>query len=383
MSGEFDTKEIYVEAKIPLLGGDLDTPFVERLDFETAARYVDNSIAGSDVTWTAGLRFAPVSDIEFRGNYTEAIRAPSVRELFTPVSDIFAFANDPCDQRFIGQGNFPDRRAANCAADGISQPFTSFIANASQRGTESGNINLENEISEAKSFGFVARPRFLDGLTMSVDWFDIELTNAIESLAVVDLMVACYDSDNFPGEPACSRFQRNAAGQVVGFQSGFVNVGLIEYEGVQASASYDTQLGDLGDIRLGLNYLNTKRYDQTPGSGNKEELAGEIGRSKDRVTASLTWMGDKWTVFNQLRWVGSAVFDNADEPTTRDVKGVDSFMVVDTGVSYQYNDNLTFQLNVDNVFNEKAPLGANIGGVGTYIAGILERYATVSIRGNY
>lgn len=381
VSGSFDSKEIYVETKIPLLGGDMGG--IDSLDFEAAARYVDNSIAGSDVTWTAGLRFAPVSDIEFRGNITEAIRAPSIRELFTPTSATFGFANDPCDQRFIGQGNFPGRRAANCSAAGIAQPFNSFIATASQQGTVSGNTNLANEIAESTSFGFVTRPSFIDGFTMSMDWFDIELTQAIESLTVQDLMIACYDSDNFPNEPACSRFQRDGAGQVVGFQSGFVNVGLVEFRGMQASMDYVRDMGNYGNLRLSMNHLNTKQYDETPGSGNTDEQAGEIGYSKRRTTASLTWSKDKWTVFNQFRLLDSAVFDNSDEPNTRDVKGIDSFFVVDTGVQYQVNDNLAVQLNIDNLLNEKAPYGATIGGVGTYLTGILERYATITIKGSY
>jgi outer membrane receptor protein involved in Fe transport len=116
VNGKFDSSEIYLETVVPLLGGALDTPLVETLEFEGAIRFVDNSIAGRDTTWTAGLRYRPINDIELRGNYTESIRAPSITELFTPTSTIASFANDPCDARFIGQGNVPDTRAANCAA---------------------------------------------------------------------------------------------------------------------------------------------------------------------------------------------------------------------------------------------------------------------------
>jgi len=127
IDGGFDSTEFYVEALVPLLGGKLDTPGVHLLEFEGAFRWVDNSLAGADPTWTAGLRYLPMESIELRGNYTRAIRAPSIVELFTPEANTGSFASDPCDSRFIDQGNFPERRAANCAAEGIPQPFQSFV----------------------------------------------------------------------------------------------------------------------------------------------------------------------------------------------------------------------------------------------------------------
>ncbi|MDZ7769617.1 MAG: TonB-dependent receptor [Woeseiaceae bacterium] len=75
----------------------------------------------------------------------------------------------------------PPRARPECAADGITQPFQSFIVNASQEATLSGNPELDSEIAESLTYGVVLRPRFLENFTMSVDWFDIEITNAIET----------------------------------------------------------------------------------------------------------------------------------------------------------------------------------------------------------
>ncbi|HAK51930.1 MAG TPA: hypothetical protein DCM54_08525 [Gammaproteobacteria bacterium] len=67
ISGNFDSTEFYAETVIPI---------VSKLEFEGAIRFVDNSVAGEDATWTKGLRFRPIEDIELRGNLTESIRAP-------------------------------------------------------------------------------------------------------------------------------------------------------------------------------------------------------------------------------------------------------------------------------------------------------------------
>jgi outer membrane receptor protein involved in Fe transport len=385
IDGEFDTTEFYVETVVPLLGGDLDTPLVESLEFEGAVRFVDNSVAGQDTTWTAGLRYRPVEDIELRGNLTESIRAPSITELFTPESTIFTFADDPCDERFITQGNVPDVRAANCAADGIAQPFQSIIVNASQEATLSGNPNLDSEVADSYTYGVVLRPRFLDNFTMSVDWFNIEIENAIESLTATDILAACYDSSNFPAEAACGLFTRDAAGQIASMTTGFQNLGLIEFAGLQTAMSWATSLGDYGDLDLSLNHLYTDKQHETPGSGNTVRLEGTIGRSKHRVTASATWSLGDWRVFNQFRWLDGAVFDNADGEFTRTIPGVGSWLVVDTGIRYALNDNIDFQLNIDNLLDREMPYPAAADPLGetTYFSGVMGRYATFTARARF
>lgn len=385
IDGEFNTTEFYAETVVPLLGGDLDTPLVKSLEFEGAMRFVDNSVAGQDTTWTAGLRYRPVDDIELRGNVTESIRAPSITELFTPESTIFVFASDPCDERFIDQGNVPSTRAANCAADGITQPFQSFIVNASQQATLSGNPELDSEIAESLTYGVVLRPRFLENFTMSVDWFDIEITNAIENLVATDILNACYDSSAFPAESSCELFTRDAAGQISSLQTGFVNVGLVEFKALQTSMSYFTELGSLGDLNVTLNHLFTEEQRETPGSGNTVELDGQIGRSKHRVTASATWSRGDWSVFNQFRWLDGAMFNNADDEFSRTVPGVPSWFVMDTSIRYALNDNVELQLTIDNLLDREMPYPAAASGFGetTYFSGVMGRYATFTARARF
>lgn len=387
IDGRFNSTEFYGEALIPLLGGELDTPLVDRLEIEGAVRFVDNSVAGSDLTWTAGGRYAPIPDIEFRGNVTESIRAPSITELFTPESRFFAFANDPCDARFIDQGNVPAVRAANCAADGIMQPFTSFIANASQPATLSGNPDLSNEIAKSWTVGVIMRPRFLEGFTIAVDWLDIDVHDAIETATAVDILRACYDSSNFPDEPSCDLFDRDAGGQVINMRTGFVNVGLVEFSGLTTVASYDLPLGEWGDLNIRVNHLYTDRHIETPGSGNSVRLDGQIGESKHRITANTTWSYGKFRWFNQFRWINGAVFDNTDDANTRNIRGVGDWLVVDSGIAYDLNEQIELQLNADNLLNASPPspgiLDQNFAMQNTYFPGILERYLTFTVRGHF
>ena len=220
---------------------------------------------------------------------------------------------------------------------------------------------------------------------MAVDWFDIEIANAIENLAAVDILNACYDSSAFPGEPACGLFTRDAAGQITRMDTGFVNVGLVEFKALQSTMSYAIELGRFGNLDLSLNYLYTDEQLETPGSGNTVELDGQIGRSKNRVTTTATWSISDWTWFNQLRWLDGAVFDNADDVDTRNVPGVGSWTVWDTSVVYQLNDIVELQLNIDNVLDRDAPYAAvaSDDALYTYFAGILGRYTTFTARARF
>ena len=131
VSGKFHTNEIFGELDASIIGPSNNVSFVHSLSVQAAARLVDHSIAGSDVTWTLGARFSPVRDISFRGNYTKAIRAPAIQEAFVPTSSFFGFAVDPCDRDELQNGPDPATRQANCAAAGIPTDFQSNSNDAS------------------------------------------------------------------------------------------------------------------------------------------------------------------------------------------------------------------------------------------------------------
>lgn len=380
LKGSFDSKELYAEVVIPLLGGDLDTPFVESLDFEGAIRFVDNSVSGFDTTFTAGGRYRINNSLEFRGNYTRSIRAPSITELFTPPTPTFSGGEDPCDNRYIGNGNFPDRRAANCAADGITQPFQSVISGATQPGTLQGNENLSVETADSKTVGILIEPSFIEGLSLAVDWMDIEIEDAIDSLGVEDVLEGCYDSADFPNSPFCDLFVRNDERQVVDFTVGFNNVDSISFKGVQAVAAYRIDLGEYGTLNLTGNHLYTHENTQTRGANDPQIFAGQVGNNKYRTTLSAAWESGKWRIFNQLRHLSKGDFG-----PDRDFE-IGGWAVVDTAISYEIQEDIFIQLNIDNLFDREAPYLAGLRNnavATTYFSGINGRYATLSFRGRF
>ena len=206
-----------------------DIPGLHRVELEAAARRVDNSIAGNATTYTYGGRWSPIEDVQFRGNKTKSIRAPSITELFLPSATSFQFANDPCDKNFVSQGIESRARAVQTASrrESIPTTFVSNVVNATAIGTTSGNTALQSEVAFSKTFGVVLRPRFVPKLNISVDYIDISLKDAIQTLTLVNNLDACYDSSDFPNNPACSTFTRSPTGQITNFHAGFVNAGSV------------------------------------------------------------------------------------------------------------------------------------------------------------
>jgi outer membrane receptor protein involved in Fe transport len=379
VSGSFKTNEFFGELVIPLVS----EGFVHLLELNGAARYIDHSLAGGDLTWTAGARFAPIRDITFRGNFTRSVRAPAITELFNPTSQIFTTANDPCDARFLDGGPDPATRQANCAADGLPPDFQSNIVDFTTRGTLQGDPTLSNEKADAWTIGAILKPRFLPGLTLAVDWVDIELTDAIETLDAEATLEACYDDPGFP-TAICDRFVRDGAGQITFIQTGFANAASTTFAGLIAELAWNIQtpfLGAESSINIGVNYLYNDELETRVGQGDLDTLRGSIGYSKHQATTNVTYRNNGFRAQVQGQWIGKALFDPDESPGTRDFMGVGDVLFINTSFSYEIDDRFTFRIIVDNIFDKDPPFPSpGGGGRVTYFDGILGRYFKAGVR---
>ena len=394
VAGSYITNEGYFETLLPIFSPMQDIPGLDRVEVEGAARRVDNSFAGSATTYTYALRWSPVEDVQFRGNKTKSIRAPSITELFLPSASTFSFGNDPCDKNFVGQGPVPAQREANCAAALAGIPggynpntFTSNVVNATALGTTSGNQNLQSEIAFSKTFGMVLRPRFVPKLNISVDYIDISLKDAIESLTLTDNLDACFDSSNYPNNPSCSAFTRNAAGQVVNFHSGYVNAGLLEFTGIQAALDYTIDLPwALGSLETSAHYLDTQRLKSQIATAAPLDISGQIGYSKNKGSIDLLYANQGFSWDWQAQFMGPANFSNQNTETSQNILTVGSWWLINSTIGMKFTPAFQVRFIVDNVFNKQPPFPAIAGtggnyapGTTTYFAGILGRALQLSV----
>ncbi|HXY96440.1 MAG TPA: TonB-dependent receptor [Steroidobacteraceae bacterium] len=392
VAGSYLTNEVYAETLVPIFEPAQDIPGLHQVEFEGAIRRVDNSISGTSDTWTEGLRWAPVKDVLFRGNRTISIRAPAITELFLPSSTSFEFANDPCDKNFVGQGLVPATRLANCEAALANIPggynpatFTSNVVNATAQGMTSGNPNLEPEKADAKTYGVVFRPRWIPRLSLSADYIDIKMSNAIVQLDLVELMDECYDSTDFPNNPACSHFTRNAEGQVVNYNDGFINAGQLHFQGLSASLEQGFDLpANLGSMQFRATYLDTKTLLLQVGSAapinEAGELAATLAEPKSKAALSLNYMKGPFQWYWQAVYDSMMNFNNQNTPTSQNILSVPAWWLINSTLSYDLTKKLEVRFIVDNVFDKQPPYPALAGTGGNfasattlYFSGIIGR----------
>jgi iron complex outermembrane receptor protein len=376
IEGSYITNEVYGETLIPVFSPSQDIPGLHRVELEGAVRRVDNSIAGTATTWTEGMRWEPTEDLQLRANRTKSIRAPAITELFLPSATSNQFANDPCDHNFVDQGTAPATRAKNCAAAGINTAtFTSNVVNATAIGTSSGNPNLQSETADSRTIGIVLRPRWVPKLSATVDYIDIRLTNAIETLTLQQLLYACYDSTSYPGNPSCSAFTRNAAGQITTFHAGYVNAGVLHFQGIQAALDYTFDLPRaLGSLQGRLSYLETRQLVSQIGSASPNQYAGQLGIATgeagvptNKGTVDLLYTNGPFSWDWQGIFVGSARFENNDTPTSKDILGVNPWWLINSTIGYDVSKTFKVRLIVDNVFDKQPPFPALAGTGGNFV----------------
>lgn len=404
LQGEYDTSEFYGEVAVPIVGGDFTLPFVQELNMDASFRAVDNSMAGKDEAWAVGLRYRPIQDLMLRGSISRSFRAPGITELFTPESTSFmSVTTDPCDARNIDSGPNPAARRANCEAAfealGLPRDFklTSNIQGATQKGTTAGNPNLQNEIADQYTFGFVYQPQFIRGLVVNADWTEIELTNAIGNFSLNSIMQVCYDLPN-PDPAICGRFQRGSAdmmngdtslaGQVlgadlapngVGPQSGFVNAGYTKFAGWSAGVEYTTNLEDYqgfaglgGRLTLDFDYFNNDTYRSSVTGLGFDEVNSQnvIGYPEHRWTLNTSYSKNGFGVVWTTRYTGESKFSNTTTKENYEQLTVSEYFLNDVSFAYNFEDALpylkdvTARLQVRNVFDVTPPFGTT--GIGSY-----------------
>ena len=360
VAGSFTSDEIYAEFYAPLISDDMDIPLVSALDIEGAYRYIDNDFAGTDDVWTIGLRYAPIAQVELRGNVTRSVRAPAIQELFLPLSGTGSFAADPCDATLVDSGPNPAARLANCEAGGGALPpidtttFVSTVRNASVQGRTGGNDSLSNEVADAWTVGLIFRPSFIDGLQLSLDYIDFDIAEAITQFTLTQVMNACYDADAFPN-PFCTQFSREADGQLPptdAFSVGFVNAGQRTYKAYVSELLYGFDaLGGSWDINGSLQHITESTRTLL---GATTDFKGEInnGAPEWQANVRVRYARDQWSTFVQPRFIGEGIWDNDAAPDRYSIPGEDNVWIWNAGFNYQFTDAISAQLNINNLLDE-------------------------------
>lgn len=362
LQGSFDVYEVFGEVNIPLLA---DRPFFDYLGLIGAARYSQYSTIGGVFSWNAGAEWSPMPDLRFRGVYAVANRAPNISELFSAPSETFASVTDPCDgttaTNDLGGLGAECRAipgvAAAIAADGT---FNYTLADLQGiNGFVGGNTNLQEETAKTFTVGAVFTPRFLPGLSLTVDYYDIKIDDAIATLGRNNSIQRCLETGL---AVFCDNVIRDAqTGFIETVNGQLINVAAFESRGVDVGVRYSTRVGLATDDRFQLtgNYtylIDTKT--QTDPAEEAVDSAGTFGRTFS--THSFTLRGT-YTVDNvgfswQTNFLSGGPyirdFVNAN-PAVVALNDIPDYATHDAQIRFDPSENFSFFFNVDNVFDKK------------------------------
>lgn len=362
-SGSYTVNEAYAEIVAPLLTG---SPLAESVEFNGAYRYADYSTSGGISTWKAGLTWLVNDMLTFRSTRSRDIRAPNSSDLFAQTTSQATLRN----------------------------PFSG--ATTQMNVVSGGNVNLRPEEADTLTLGAVLSPRFVPGLRLSVDYFDIDIAGAISSYAPQNVLDSCL-AEISAGAAGffCGFVTRTGTGAttvVSAIGTPLLNIAGFRAKGYDFEASYRFDLWDgsvnarlfgtytedlIADDGLGVSRtFNAAGVIQTQGS--VVDRAGQVGGfTSSSITGatsqptlilngSVTYSRENWSVTVQQRYIDEGLIDaslvgpesqfyNAASPISIGDNTIDARWYTNVSASYQLNEQLEVYGVVNNVANVEPP----------------------------
>jgi outer membrane receptor protein involved in Fe transport len=329
-----------------------------------------------------------------------------LQELFTPTSPGFiAIPLDPCSLRNRGSGT--TNRAANCLALGVPAGYD-FVYSSTPIGQFGGNPNLQEETSSSYTYGVVVQPRWVPGLSLSADYYDIKIKDVISSVAPQTALNQCVDLPSINNQ-FCTLFTRNTgpgagpAGEEVGrvlegtFLVSSLNFASRTARGIDFEAAYRSRIGNLGNLDFRANWtraLERSNFESPVDPTFENVILQELNDPKDEVLVRTRFDTGSFNFTHTLRYIGKqyiGTFEsqnplNGLPPTNLDQYEDPFYPDVfyhNVRLGYEYKDLGEFYVGVDNVGNRAPPLGLTGIGLGSGIYDNRGRFYYAGLRANF
>ena len=369
--GRYSVKEVFGELVIPILA---DRPGFHLLELNGAIRLSDYSNnVGSTTAWSAGGQWAPIEDITFRGQYQRAVRAPSISALFLGQSEGFPGFQDICREPDALSGTLRQ----SCIDNGVPAAVvgTEFgSGNAQVRAIFGGNPDLKEETSDTYTIGAIITPRFAPRLSITVDYYNIEIKDAILAAGpgVTAIRDACFGTEANGYTPYdtsfCNLIQRDATGEIEEITNTNLNAGFFKTEGVDFEIRYGMDLGFGMDNSSNLSFRLSGTYllDYTVNNlaaipDLVQTCDGKYGAfcgdpfSEWRGSMRITYATGPFTASALINYIGEAD-DDGQSGATPSVTHLGAETYLDLTFGWQATERLNLTFGIDNVLDEEPPL---------------------------
>ena len=375
--GEYDATDVFFEVSLPLLSG---MPLAEELTLDMAVRASHYSTIGDTATWKANLLYSPISDLAIRAGISQAVRAPNITELFSPLVGSTFRPVDPCDAGTLAAlagdpatAQLAADTQANCVADfatfsldpfdGLGNYVFTDPLSAAFGGVVGGNPDLTEETADTVTLGFVYQPAFLPGFAMTLDYWSIKIEDAISSVTAQNIVDGCYQGASL-NTTFCDLFTRNessASLQFGGFnflQTTDVNFARIETSGYDLIASYDFVLGG-NNMELGIQATKVNENDRYTNPNDLTQVNEVLGEIRNPEYAGNLFVGYEMGDLRlgwQAQYLGEQLLEFIQIETAEvlfdDTVFQDAMWVHNINANYRFDDRLTVYGGVKNLLDE-------------------------------
>ncbi len=267
-AGHFYSNEAYAEISIPIVS---DVKAFDLLEVTGALRYFNYNTFGSGVTGKIGGIYRPIQGLSVRGTYSTAFRAPSISDLFTGQVDSFENIADPCSGV---NGPSP----ANCGAAKDNGDVSTQL-----KAKVGGNPTLTPETAVTITGGVVLEPGVLFGvsalkrLSLTVDYYQISISNAIQALGGNTILAGCYPTAGEPNKDYCGQITRDPGTQIITRIDDFnLNAGSQFTNGIDFAARYGVTT-PAGEFNLAATVTWLKENNVILGTGDNAQLIRGAG----------------------------------------------------------------------------------------------------------
>ena len=363
VSGHFDVREIFGELQVPIV----EHNFIEEFSLDGAYRHSTYHVGGNDFstnTYKIEARLAPIPDIRFRASYNRAVRAPNIVELFFPQALGLSGNSDPC------AGATPVASLAQCQLSGVTAAqYGTITPNpaAQYQALFGGNPNLKPEIADTWTAGVILQPRFIPGLALTADYFNIHVNNIIGSLGFSQVLNGCMGFGGTPQDPTlCSFIHRSGKGSLWIGPNAFISLlninqpGLgLSTRGVDLNGSYSHRLGGLGTLNLAFVGTYLKKLENPHFGVNCAGLYADVCG-----TPNPKWRHKARATLTMPNGIGASIawryFSGVDAAPGQGAVGADKHMAAqsyfDLSLTARMQQRLNLRLGVNNIFDREPPI---------------------------
>ena len=389
--GKQKVKEVFGELLVPLLS---DQPFADELSLDLGYRYSKYDTFSGQSTWKADLSWAPIEQVRFRGGYSKAIRAPSLEDLYGPTTNaqvtignptLTGLAGDPCDiNSSYRNGSNAAQVKTLCLAQGVPTLLINSYTygSPSVQGTSGSNRTLTPEKANTWSIGVVIAPDLgspmFHNFQISVDYYNIKITNAIGSLNLTDILPRCFNSDavsnpTFSAANAyCQRVQRDpSGGAITSSQQGLFNFATYTVSGTDTQINWRFGLDALGmspkagklSINSVISYLKNYKVAgllgsptlNYAGSVGYDPGTGDISHPKWKANTGITYSNGGFSGTVRWRYIGSMKHvDRVINPAAT-TAGVAAYSYFDLDAHYDFNEHFSIGAGITNLADKAPP----------------------------